>query len=80
MGTVGGYHDKCGGRSLGKQLNLYGNPSVLNIPWCIHDIPHTHRDILTPYQLFYGLKHYNLLETRSFLIRKLNQPTSCLML
>ena len=34
-----GYHDKCGGRSLGKQLNLYGNPSILNIPWCTHDIP-----------------------------------------
>ena len=32
------------------------------------------------YQAFYGLKHYNLLETWSFLIRKLNQPTSCLML
>ena len=32
------------------------------------------------YQAFYGLKHYNLLETESFLIRKLNQPTSCLML
>ena len=29
------------GRSLGKQLNLYGNPSVLNIPRCTHDIPHT---------------------------------------
>ena len=35
----GGYHDKCGGRSLGKQLNLYGNPSVLNILRCTHDIP-----------------------------------------
>ena len=32
------------------------------------------------YQAFYGLKHYNLLETGSFLIRKLNQPTSCLVL
>ena len=32
------------------------------------------------YQAFYGLNHYNLLETGSFLIRKLNQPTSCLML
>ena len=32
------------------------------------------------YQAFYGLKHYNLLETISFLIKKLNQPTSCLML
>ena len=31
-------------------------------------------------QAFYGLKHYNLLETGSFLIRKLNQSTSCLML
>ena len=29
---TGGHHDKCGGRSLGKQLNLYGNPSVLSIP------------------------------------------------
>ena len=26
MSTPGAYHDKCGGRSLGKQLNLYGNP------------------------------------------------------
>ena len=32
------------------------------------------------YQTFYGLKHYNLLETGSFLIRKLNPSTSCLML
>ena len=32
------------------------------------------------YQAFYSLKHYNLLETVSFLIRKLNQPTGCLML
>ena len=32
------------------------------------------------YQAFYGLKHYNLLQTGSFLIRKLNQSTSCLML
>ena len=32
------------------------------------------------YQAFYGMKHYNLVETGSFLIRKLNQPTSCLML
>ena len=45
MSTVGGVqytrgcHDKCGGRSLRKQLNLYGNPSVLNIPWCTRDIP-----------------------------------------
>ena len=23
MSTPPGYHDKCGGRSLGKQLNLY---------------------------------------------------------
>ena len=37
-----GYHDKCGGRSLGKQLNLYGNPNVLNNPWCTHDIPSVH--------------------------------------
>ena len=41
MSTPGGYHDKCGGRSLGKQLNLYENPSVLNIPQCTHDIPIT---------------------------------------
>ena len=33
------------GRSLGKQLNLCGNPSVLNIPWCTHDISHNHHDI-----------------------------------
>ena len=39
MSTPGGNHDKCGGRSLGKQLNLYGNPSVLNISRCTHDIP-----------------------------------------
>ena len=32
MSTVGGVHDKSGGRSLGKRLNLHGNPSVLNIP------------------------------------------------
>ena len=32
------------------------------------------------YQAFYGLEHYNLLETGSFLIRKLNQATGCLML
>ena len=32
------------------------------------------------YQAFYGLKHYNLLEAGGFLIRKLNQSTSCLML
>ena len=34
---------------------------------------------IAPYQAFYGLKHYNLLKTGSFLIRKLNEPTSCLM-
>ena len=32
------------------------------------------------YQAFYSLKHYNLLKTGSFLIRKLNQSTSCLIL
>ena len=37
-----GYYDKYVGRSLGKQLRLYGNPSVLNIPRCTHGIPHTH--------------------------------------
>ena len=50
---TGGYHeytkeynDKCGGRLLGKQLNLYVNPSVLNIPWCTHDTPtHTRHGI-----------------------------------
>ena len=37
-----GYHDKHGTMSLGKQLNLFGNPSVLNIPHCTHDIsPHS---------------------------------------
>ena len=39
MSTAWGYHDKCGRGSLGKQLNLYGNPSVLNIPRCTHDAP-----------------------------------------
>ena len=37
-------------------------------------------EISNTYQAFYSLKHCNLLETRSFLMRKLNQPTSCLML
>ena len=41
MSTPGGYHDSCGERSLGKQLNLYGNPSALNIPQCTHDIQHS---------------------------------------
>ena len=45
MSTPGEYYDKCGGTSLGKQLNLYGNPRVLNIPWCTHDIHHTHHGI-----------------------------------
>ena len=36
MSTPGGYLNKCRGRSLGKQLNLYGNSSVLNTP-CTHD-------------------------------------------
>ena len=36
---TGRYHDKCEGRSLEKQLNLYGNPDVLNITRCEHDIP-----------------------------------------
>ena len=36
---TGGYHDKCEGRSLGKQFNLYGNPSVLNIPQCTEHPP-----------------------------------------
>ena len=42
---TGEYHNKFGERSLGKQLNLYGNPSVLNISWCTHDITHTHHGI-----------------------------------
>ena len=42
---TGGYHDKCGVRSLGKQLNLYRNLGVLNTPRCTHDIPHIHHDI-----------------------------------
>ena len=36
--------------------------------------------LFNPYQAFDGLNHYNVLETGSFLIRKLNQSTSCLML
>ena len=43
--TPGEYYDKCGGRSLGKQLNLYGNPDVLNIPRYTHDNPPTHHGI-----------------------------------
>ena len=39
MRTPGGYHDKCGDRSEGKQLNLYGKPSILDIPQCAYDIP-----------------------------------------
>ena len=45
---TGGYHDKCGGRSLGKQLNLYGNC----IPRCTHDIPHTHHGIPPVYSWY----------------------------
>ena len=45
ISTSGVYHDKCGGRSLEKQMNFYRNPSVLNIPRCTHDIPHTHHGI-----------------------------------
>ena len=51
MSTLGvfsitvGYHDKCGGRSLGKQLKLYGNSDVLNIHQYTNDIPHTHLGI-----------------------------------
>ena len=45
MSSPGGYDDKCGGKSLGKQLNLYGNPIVLNIPGCPHDIPQTQHGI-----------------------------------
>ena len=36
---TGRYHDKCGGKSLGKQLNLYGNPSVLKKPQCTEHLP-----------------------------------------
>ena len=36
MSTPGGYR---GGRSLGKQLNLYRNPNVLNILRCTDNIP-----------------------------------------
>ena len=50
--TLGGYRDNCGGRSLGKQLNLYGNSSVLNIPRCTHDIPHTHHGIRPVYSWY----------------------------
>ena len=54
--------------------------------WLMHDIVIViiiiimYRCLYRPYQAFYGLKHYNLLETESFLIRKLNRSTSCLML
>ena len=50
--------------------------------WC-DEIAHISNKMLSykkAYQGLYGLKHYNLLETGSFLIRKLNQSTSCLML
>ena len=40
-------------------------------------MPISYKDTL--YQAFCGLRHYNLSETGSFLIRKLNQPTRCLM-
>ena len=44
--TPGGYHDKCGCEVIWKPLNLYGNPSVLNIPpQCTHDIPYTHHGL-----------------------------------
>ena len=32
MSTLGEYHDKCGERSLGKQLNLYGNQCTEHPP------------------------------------------------
>ena len=51
-GYTGGYHDKCRGRSLGKQLNLYENSSVLNIPQYTHDIPHTHHGIPSVYSRY----------------------------
>ena len=37
MNTLGGYHDKCGGRILGKQLNLSEKP------WCAEHPPHSSR-------------------------------------
>ena len=47
------------GRSLGKQFNLYGNPSLLNpphcthdIPYCTHDIPHCTHNILPLYSKY----------------------------
>ena len=41
---IGGYHDAWGGGD--KSLSIYtGNPDVLNIPQCTHDISHIHHDI-----------------------------------
>ena len=37
--TLGGYHDSVG-KVIGKTIEFVdGNPSVLNIPQCTHDIP-----------------------------------------
>ena len=52
MSTPGRYHDKCGGRLLGNQLNLYGNPIVLNTPQCTHDIP---RLVMVSFQCAHGI-------------------------
>ena len=37
-------------------------------------VPRDNSTLALTYQAFYSLKHYNLLETGSFLIRKLSQP------
>ena len=52
ISTPGGYQDKCGGKSLGKQLNLNGNPGVLNIPSVLMISPRTHHSI-SPMYLWY---------------------------
>ena len=45
---TGRYHDKCGGKSLGKQLNLYGYSGLLNIPGVLMLSSHTHHGIPSP--------------------------------
>ena len=35
-----------------KTTELYGNPDVLNIPLCTHDIPHTHHSISLIYSWY----------------------------
>ena len=49
MSTTGGDHDKCGERSLGKELSFYGNPGVLMI------CPHTHHGIPLVYRTTPGV-------------------------